>query len=105
MFFRAISDLNAISKMTNIPRDERAKARQLMRELYLSGFTSQEIEELTEARWKSNTISKYCRDLEVKDTSEKNKALGLLKEFILNDGSWDELEYYIKQKRIWVRKT
>jgi hypothetical protein len=99
LFFQAISDLHEISQKPRIPRDERAKARQLIRELYLAGFTPQEIEELTEVRWKSNTISKYCRGLEVKGTSGKNKALGLLKEFILIDGSWEELEYYVKTKK------
>jgi hypothetical protein len=85
--------------MPKISRDVRAKARQLISELYSVGFTPKEIEELTEARWKSNTISKYCRGLEVKDSSEKNEALALLKEFILNDGSWDELEFYVKTKK------
>jgi hypothetical protein len=65
----------------------------------MAGFTPQEIEELTEARWKSSTIARYCRELEVKDTSEKNQALGLLKEFIQNDGSWEELEFYVKTKK------
>ncbi len=78
---------------------DRAKARELIKELYLAGFTPLEIEELTEANWKRNTISKYCKGLEVKDTSEKSKVMDLLKEFVSNDGSWEEMEYYVKTKK------
>ena len=99
MFFQAILDLHTISLMPKIPRSERAKARQHMRVLYTAGFTPQEIEELSNVRWKSNTIAKYCRDLEVESTSEKNNALGLMKEFILIDGSWEELNFYVKTKQ------
>jgi hypothetical protein len=85
--------------MPKIPRGERARARQLILELYMAGFTPQEIEELTGARWKSNTIVKYCRGLEVKDTSEKDKAMSLLKEFIQRKGNWEELEFYVETKK------
>jgi hypothetical protein len=99
LFFQAISVLDSIRRMPKIPRDVRKKARQHICELYMAGFTPQEIEYLTEARWKSNTIAKYCRGLEVNDTLEKNRMLGLLKEFVQIDGSWEELDYYVKTKR------
>lgn len=99
LFFRAITDLNVFSLKPKITRAERAIARQMILELYTAGFTPGEIEYLCNARWKNNTIAKYCRGLEVKRTSEKDRALGLMKEFILNDGSWEELEYYIETKK------
>jgi hypothetical protein len=97
--FQAISDLHTISKLPKISRSDRARARKLIGVLYQAGFLPHEIEELANTRWKRNTISKYCRELEVKNTSEKDRALGLMKEFILNNGSLEELDYYVKIKK------
>jgi hypothetical protein len=94
-----LADLVSISKREKIPQNERAEARRLMKELYINGFLPNEIEFLTKDRWKRDTISKYCRNLEVKDTSEKDEALALMKEFVMINGSWDELTYYVKTKR------
>ncbi len=87
---------------TKLFRAERAEARAYIRELYIDGFSPEEILFLAgghDSHWKESTIKKYCRGLEVKDTKTKNRALELLVEYIQVNGDWDELSDYVEDKK------
>ena len=84
--------------MKKKPRSVKRQARECIEKLYTLGFTPGEISYYVD--WiKLDTIKRYCRGLEVKDTTQKETVLGLLEEYVNMDGDWDELESYIENKK------
>lgn len=94
---RTIRELQSLKGRETIPREDRAHARKNIEKLYTLGFTPDEI--VYFASWiTTDTIKKYCRSLEVKESTQKEHAMKLLSQFVSMNGKWEELEYYIGTK-------
>ncbi len=94
---RAIRELEYLKGRKTIPREDRARARKNIEKLYTLGFTPEEI--VYFASWiTADTIKRYCRSLEVKESTQKEHAMKLLSQFAAINGDWKEFEYYIETK-------
>ena len=94
---RAIRELQSLKGRETIPKEDRARARKNMEKLYTLGFLPDEI--VYFASWvKADTVKRYCRGLEVKESTQKEHRMALLGQFASMNGKWEELEYYIETK-------
>jgi hypothetical protein len=95
---RAIKELVRLKDREKRSREDSAQARENMEKLYNMGFTPDEIWFFVS--WLAlDTVKRYCRGLEVKDTKQREHILELLGEYVKNDGNWDELQYYVDTKK------
>ena len=102
MFSNSIKNLYVYRDRRKLSQVDRAKAREHIKELFIAGFSPAEIMFLAggkDSHWKESTIKKYCRGLEVKDTKMKERTLGLLEEYVTQDGDWGELGDYVRDKK------
>jgi hypothetical protein len=89
-----ILELASTCKPSKLDKSQRDRAAALMRQLRVYGFTNRELHVLAGGRISEPTIKRGTRNLVVKDTTEHDKVIGMLRDFALGGNTLKDLDDY-----------
>ncbi|MFH8119742.1 MAG: hypothetical protein QXS37_02980 [Candidatus Aenigmatarchaeota archaeon] len=75
-----------------------------MRSLRSKSFTNEEIEELTEGRWKNSTIKGYTIGIKIKDAKAKESLVSMLNKLVYLGLSLDDIKSFLEKEEALRKK-